>query len=106
MTKKCTPTCPYFKCAKRALIKRGRKYGRNSRSIIALCAWANDLCQGAKCTFAYCQKRALLPDGTCGLEQRKRREKIRSIEEEAEKEELKVKLKGKALRKLKDWKLN
>jgi len=110
LSKKCTPTCPYFRCAKRALIiKRNQRHGGNQRyrqnTGIAICTWANDRCEGSKCTFAFCAKRALLPDGTCGLELRKRHQKIRSIEDEAEKEEISLKIRGKAFKKLKDIEL-
>ena len=110
MLQKCNPTCKFFRCAKRALIVKGRRqFQRHSRrgnplerGLIALCNWAGDLCQGPACQYAFCEKRALLPDGTCGLNLRRERRKIRSIEEEAEKDELRVKLKGKTLRRIKD----
>jgi len=84
---------------------RGRKEGRQQierRGLVALCSWAGDLCQGPSCTYAYCERRALLPDETCSLELRKGSRRVRSIEEEAEKEELKLKLKGKTLRRIRE----
>jgi len=82
--------------------RREGRYQRERRGLVALCSWAGDLCQGPSCTYAYCEKRALLPDGTCTLELRKEARRVRSIEEEAEREELKLKLKGKALKRIRE----
>jgi len=76
----CEATCPYFRCGQRALfIKRG--------SIQAFCNWVGDICVAAKCKYAICEKKALLIDGSCGLENREVQKKVRSIEEEAKLEE-------------------
>ncbi len=29
-----------------------------------------DLCTGSKCTYSFCQKHKMLPDGICGLRER------------------------------------
>jgi hypothetical protein len=79
----CEPNCPYFKCGQKAIyVKRGQKQGEK----IIYCNWIGDLCIGAKCRYAFCEKKVLLPDGSCGLEEKPR--KVRSIEEEALKEEI------------------
>jgi len=81
MEVKCTPICPFraFYCTKKALIIR-----RGRQGLEAWCAWSSDKCIGYKCKFMVCTRRALLPDGTCGLVAKKRkRKKIPSIEEEA-----------------------
>jgi len=100
---KCKPTCQHFRCAKKALLKSNPKRGKEGGGIVqqALCTWVNDYCSGANCTFAYCEIRALLPDGTCELELRKKPVKIRDIEEEAKKEDFEVH--EKALKKIKKW---
>jgi len=108
LPQKCSPTCKFFRCAKRALIIKGKPrqpHGKRNppiRGLIALCNWAGDLCQGPDCQYAFCERRALLPDGTCRLSLKREQRKVRSIEEEAEKDELKFKLKGKVLRKIRD----
>jgi hypothetical protein len=98
LPKKCTPTCPHFRCAKKALVRTQQKRGGSQQAI---CTWANDLCSGANCTFAYCEERALLPDGTCELELRKKPIKVREIEEEAKKED--IKMNERVMKKDKKW---
>lgn len=99
----CKPTCPNFRCAKKALMKTTSKYKRDYKGmdVQAICSWVNDYCSGHKCTFAFCEIRALLPDGRCELELRKKPIKIRDIEEEARKEDLGVS--DKVLKKIKKW---
>ena len=53
----CTPSCKFFRCAKKALARRGDKFW---------CLWANDECDVSNCAFAICAKRKLLPGGICG----------------------------------------
>ena len=55
--KKCTPSCKFFRCAKKALAIMGDKFW---------CLWANDECDVSNCAFATCAKRKLLPGGICG----------------------------------------
>ncbi|MBC7127122.1 MAG: hypothetical protein ABC585_01685 [Candidatus Methanosuratincola petrocarbonis] len=45
------------------------------------------MCVVARCNYAFCEKRALLPNGTCGLQERELARPARSIEEEARREE-------------------
>ncbi|MCD6408794.1 MAG: hypothetical protein J7L98_00410 [Candidatus Verstraetearchaeota archaeon] len=101
--KKCTPTCPFFRCGQKALVKPGfgrekfgkdqfrrggpRSFSRHQEVKEPWCMWTNDVCIGYKCSYAFCEKRALLPDGTCSLEARTISQKTRSIEEEARAEE-------------------
>lgn len=70
---KCNPLCPFFKCGKKALrISRDHYRGRTFKT--AMCAWIGDKCIGATCRFAYCEKRAILPDGRCAFAVRSRQE--------------------------------
>ncbi|MEM0212517.1 MAG: hypothetical protein QXO74_03320 [Candidatus Methanomethylicia archaeon] len=103
MSMKCKPTCQYFRCAKKALIKSNPKQSKASGGAMpqAICTWVNEYCSGFNCTFSYCEARALLPDGTCELELRKKPVKIRDIEEEAKKEDFGVH--EKVLKKIKKW---
>jgi len=80
MEAKCTPICPFraFYCIKKALIIR-----RGAHGLEAWCAWINDACIGYKCQYSVCNRRALLPDGTCALMSKRRRKRIVPIEEEA-----------------------
>jgi len=106
MPKKCEPTCKFFRCAKRALVvKYPRPFGgaKNPVKPLTFCKWVGDYCQGPDCQYAFCARKALLPDGTCSLSER-RASRTRSIEEEArrEQEEFKLRLKGKELKYLRD----
>lgn len=99
MGRPCDPTCPFFRCSNKALIKGGRfgkpgpQRGRGGpradppHAGFPMCGMLNDPCQGAKCRYAYCEKRALLPDGTCGLEDRLAPKRVVDIEAEAAKME-------------------
>lgn len=90
MNRECHPSCSNFRCLKKALIfvsPSGRIFSPKGASryrgrLTAWCSWANDACQGAKCQYANCIKRALLPDGRCALKVGTKG-KVRSIEEEA-----------------------
>lgn len=71
---RCNPLCPFFKCQKRALRTTVEQYkGRPIR--VPMCAWIGDKCIGASCRFAYCEKRAMLPDGRCALAVKSKRGK-------------------------------
>ncbi len=106
MGKPCRPTCPFFRCGNKALIYKGTRpvrlgrFERDRRSMkpstpvgsfaeppLVLCSLDNEPCQGPKCKYAFCEKRALLPDGSCGLEERLAPKPTVSIEEEAAKME-------------------
>jgi hypothetical protein len=105
----CVATCSYFRCGQRALFirnqspqqqQRGFQGGnrgnsweqqRTFREGSPYCNWVGDLCVVAGCNFAFCERRALLPDGSCGLEEREGPRQIRSIEDEAAREEMAVK---------------
>ena len=56
----CSPSCPLFRCAKRALIIK-----LVDGKPVAWCTWVNDYCIGYKCQYASCVNRYLLPDGRC-----------------------------------------
>lgn len=76
---RCNPLCPFFRCQKRALRIATEQYkGRPIR--VAMCAWIGDKCIGASCRFAYCDKRAMLPDGRCALAVKSK--KAKDFEEE------------------------
>ncbi len=80
----CTPTCKYFRCSKRAM-KITEK--RGSRVIRVECSWAMEKCIGSECKFAYCVKRAMLPNNKCRL---KRKVEVKSgleLEKEVVQEE-------------------
>lgn len=55
-----------FSCSKNALVVR-REYSKGREVKVIFCRWVGDYCMGWKCQYSYCQKRAQLPDGKCGL---------------------------------------
>lgn len=77
-----------FRCGKKALKPtiRGNK-------IVFWCTWLNDECIGAKCQYAYCEARAMTPEGYCtykpsGEEGEARRDiltEVKKMEREVEK---------------------
>ncbi|MEM1545270.1 MAG: hypothetical protein QXP91_02345 [Candidatus Methanomethylicia archaeon] len=77
--KRCTPTCSFFRCGRKALLN-----GRKLRNPKIMCSWAGDECKGSLCNYAFCERRLMLTDGLCGLEERKGEKHIKSLEEEAE----------------------
>ncbi|MEB3844285.1 MAG: hypothetical protein LRS48_01220 [Desulfurococcales archaeon] len=87
---KCNPLCPFFRCSRNALrITTEQFKGRIIR--VPFCSWIGDKCIGAQCRFAYCEKKAMLPDGRCAFAVGKKREEkdfeedLREIEEEEKK---------------------
>ncbi|MCX8205459.1 MAG: hypothetical protein N3H31_07415 [Candidatus Nezhaarchaeota archaeon] len=109
VSKLCQPTCPHFKCSSRALIPRGpreprydkydKRRGREEAKLLPLCNMDREPCQGARCKFAFCEVKALLVNGRCGLEDRLLPKPKFSIEEEVAKLERDVKsLEGKLRR--------
>ena len=89
--KPCSPTCRSFKCGKNAAIFR-----RDS----VWCRDGDEPCNVAKCTYAMCFKRRMLPGSICG-ETVKRKTYEHDLDDDFYKDEP-VKMKGKALRKLGD----
>lgn len=87
--KTCSPTCKFFRCAKNAAV-----YRRDD----VLCKWTADTCNVANCAYAMCVKRRLLPRGICG-ETVKRKTTEKGPEETVGPA---IKLRGKALRKIRD----
>lgn len=97
----CKATCQYFRCGQRALyikptnpMPRERPGFRSNpweqrggREGTPFCNWVGDICVVARCNYAFCEKRALLPNGACGLQERESARPARSIEEEARREE-------------------
>lgn len=77
-----------FRCGKKALKPtiRGNK-------IVFWCTWLNDECIGARCQYAYCEARAMTPEGYCtykpsGEEGETRRDiltEVKKMEKEVEK---------------------
>jgi len=63
---KCNPLCPFFKCSKNALVVVNRVV-RGHVQKAAMCRWIGDQCLGSSCQFAFCERRALLPDGKCAF---------------------------------------
>jgi hypothetical protein len=86
-TKHCFPKCRLFKCLKRAVIYQGNSIW---------CRWTDEDCNVAKCSYASCVKRRLLPGGICGESVRRR-----TVDKRPEEAAIPpIRLKGKALRKL------
>ncbi len=89
-TKACSPACQSFKCGKNvALFRRDSVW----------CKDAEEPCALAKCMYAMCMKRRLLPGAICGETVRRK-----TVEKDLEDDffDTSVKMKGKALRKLGD----
>lgn len=83
----CSPKCSLFRCSKNAMMYRGNA---------VWCRWTEDDCDVAKCNFATCAKRRLLPHGVCGESVRRK-----TVETDPERTAIPtVRLKGKAMRKL------
>lgn len=72
--KKCNPLCPFFRCANRALTIM-TKYESGKLVRIAFCRWIGDNCIGYQCQYAYCDRKSLLPDGTCAFAVKEEQEK-------------------------------
>ncbi len=87
------PKCIYgpngsslFRCGKKALkpTVRGNK-------IVFWCTWLNDECIGARCQYAFCDARAMTPEGFCtykpaaGEESRDIMTEVKKMEREVEK---------------------
>ena len=88
-TKYCSPKCRFFKCVKRAVLYQGKRIW---------CRWTDEECNVGNCTYATCVRRQLLPGGVCGESVKRRTVELRPEEDIIPP----IKLKGKALRKLKD----
>ncbi len=100
--KKCNPLCPFFRCAKRALVVT-TYIMQGKPQKIAYCNWIGDTCIGYQCQFAYCEKKALLPDGTCAFAVREEQEKKKTkdyLEELAEEDQDEVKARSILTRRL------
>jgi len=91
-TKNCSPACQFFKCAKNSTF-----YRRDA----LWCRWTDEMCNVANCTYALCVRRRLLPRGICG-ETVKRKTVERAPEEVIGQT---IRLRGKALRKIRDREL-
>ncbi len=64
--RRCNPLCPFFRCSKRALVEVN-KVVKGHVQKVAMCRWIGDQCLGAKCQFSFCERRAMLPDGSCAF---------------------------------------
>ena len=84
---KCNPLCPFFRCGQRALAVQ-RKYVKGRIVQIPICRLVGDKCIGAECQYAYCVKRAMLPDGRCAFAVREKEKKEADFLEELSKEEM------------------
>ena len=82
---KCNPLCPFFRCGQRAL-RISTEYYRGRPIKVAMCSWIGDRCIGASCRYAYCEKKAMLPDGRCAFAVERKSKKARSFEEELNEE--------------------
>lgn len=95
-SKACSPSCHSFKCGKNAAIFR-----RDS----VWCRDGEEPCNVAKCTYAMCFKRRLLPGAICGETVKRKTSEIDiddTFYEDDRKVVANIKLKGKTLRKLGD----
>ena len=86
----CNPLCPFFRCSRRALVVRKMTI-RGKTQLVPFCTWVGDVCIGPKCQYAYCARRALLPDGRClfavkAQEKRSGEDFEKEIEKELEEE--------------------
>lgn len=57
-----------------------------------MCRWIGDQCLGARCQFAFCERKALLPDGSCAFAVRFREggeDFLKEVEQETMDERLK-----------------
>ncbi|MEM1699487.1 MAG: hypothetical protein QXG82_01160 [Sulfolobales archaeon] len=62
----CNNLCPLFKCAKNALVF-STKVIKGYTQKVAMCRLTGDQCIGYGCQFAYCDRKALLPNGNCAF---------------------------------------
>ena len=91
-SKACSPSCSSFKCGKNAAWFR-----RDG----VWCKDGDEYCSVAKCTYAMCFKRRMLPEGICG--ETVKRKTVEREPDEVFPEDPKpanVHIKGKALKKL------
>jgi len=98
---KCNTLCPFFKCSKNSLVIVN-KVVKGHVQKVAMCRWIGDTCLGYKCQFAYCERKALLPDGKCAFAVKFRedeREFIKELDEAKIDEKLKNLLARKSGRK-------
>lgn len=86
----CHPTCPFFRCAQRAL----KITDREKR----ICLLTSEPCTPASCSFVICTANKLLSNGRCG---RAVRRVTRPLSIEADQMPLRVRVKGK-LKELED----
>ena len=78
---RCSPLCPFFRCQKNALRVEIQQYkGRPIK--VPMCAWIGDKCIGAQCRYAYCELRAMLPDGRCRFAVKAKTKQQKSFEDE------------------------
>jgi len=107
LSRLCQPTCPFFRCGNHSMVFRGPRPPRReereeqlwaktpssgqAQAPAPLCSIDYSPCQGAKCSYALCERRALLPSGVCSLEERMASKPRFSIEEEAAKMERSMK---------------
>jgi hypothetical protein len=89
--KNCNPLCPFFRCSKRVLVLVNRVVKGHVQKV-AMCRWIGDQCLGARCQFAFCERKALLPDGSCAFAVRFREggeDFLKEVEQETMDERLK-----------------
>lgn len=63
---RCNPLCPFFRCSKNAFVTVN-KVVRGHVQKVAMCRLIGDQCLGHACQFAYCERKALLPNGRCAI---------------------------------------
>ncbi|ADL18443.1 hypothetical protein ASAC_0035 [Acidilobus saccharovorans 345-15] len=82
---RCNPLCPFFRCGQRALRVSVEHY-RGRPVKVAMCSLVGDRCVGTQCRYAYCEKKAMLPDGRCSFAIESRARQVKSFEEELKEE--------------------
>ena len=88
--KKCSPQCEFFRCGQKALQRKSGKI---------YCRFADDVCEGYTCKYAFCVRNRLLPDGVCGLTLKRTTNRIETPPEEAIRG---FKVKGKLQKKIRE----
>jgi hypothetical protein len=82
---RCNPLCPFFRCSQKALRITTEHY-RGRPVKVAICSLVGDRCVGSQCRFAYCEKKAMLPDGRCAFAVESKAKRMKPFEEELSEE--------------------
>ncbi|MCX8203420.1 MAG: hypothetical protein N3H32_03790 [Nitrososphaeria archaeon] len=94
----CNPLCRFFRCMK--FVAPG-KPALDFRRNPPWCHWVDGPCIGFKCVYASCAQLKLLPEGRCALFV-KPKEETRPFEAAEEIPEIRLNLRGRAGKRIKD----